>query len=178
VLDPFSGSGAIAVTMRRRPVDDRRGPLDPPQTPPPAPYDPGDPLPPAASLRESVTSEDGHQELLELAHAVAKADEQWHGAAACAGVRTNSFYIAGARKHSVALCSECPASEPCLWAALALEQLEGRRFGIWGGTTPARRARIAASLSGVEFSSRYVAVVDSWASRTSRAAPLADRHAS
>lgn len=36
------------------------------------------------------------------------------------------------------------------------------RNGIWGGTTPARRARIAASLPHVDYRHVYLAVVGTW----------------
>jgi hypothetical protein len=76
---------------------------------------------------------------------LASADTRWHPHAACTQAGPDDFYdhrSQAARR----LCSTCPASEPCLWAALALEQILGYRHGIWGGTTAARRERIVASL--------------------------------
>ena len=31
----------------------------------------------------------------------------------------------------------------CFWFALVTEERAGYRFGVWGGTTPARRSEIA-----------------------------------
>jgi hypothetical protein len=91
---------------------------------------------------------------------LAAADARWHPHARCAQTGPDGFYDrpAAARR----LCATCPAAEPCLWAALALEQVLGYRYGIWGGTTPARRARIAAELPDVNLTRCYLAVVDAW----------------
>jgi hypothetical protein len=72
------------------------------------------------------------------------ADARWHPYAACADTGPDGSYErpAAARR----LCLSCPAAEPCLWAALALEQVLGYRYGVWGGTSAARRDRIAAGL--------------------------------
>jgi hypothetical protein len=98
---------------------------------------------------------------VEIPTNLASADARWHPHAACARAGPDGFYDhrpEAARR----LCSTCPASEPCLWAALALEQVLGYRYGIWGGTSAARRARIAAEWSEVNFTACYLAVVDAW----------------
>jgi hypothetical protein len=40
---------------------------------------------------------------------------------------------------AAALCADCPALSDCLDYALAADE----RFGIWGGTSPAERHRLA-----------------------------------
>lgn len=96
---------------------------------------------------------------MEVSPILDSADARWHPHAACAHAGPDRFYKS---PHGELMCGSCPASEPCLWAALALEQVLGYRHGIWGGTTPARRARIAAGLPGVDLTGWYLAVVDSW----------------
>jgi hypothetical protein len=48
---------------------------------------------------------------------------------------------------------------------LAAEQAAGYRHGIWGGTTPGRRERIAASLPTMDFTEAYAVVLEAWAAR-------------
>ena len=93
------------------------------------------------------------------------ADARWRPYAACAQADTELFYELTnptSRRAAKTVCAACPAAEPCLWAALATEAAAGYRYGIWGGTTPARRARIAATLPPVGLTATYLAVVGSW----------------
>jgi hypothetical protein len=96
---------------------------------------------------------------VELSTPLTWADARWHVHAACANTGPDRFYR---RREADPLCSTCPAAEPCLWAAMALEQSLGYRSGIWGGTTPRRRHRIAASLPDVSLTHWYLAVVEAW----------------
>lgn len=92
-------------------------------------------------------------------------DARWRPYAACAQTDIELFYELAnptRRRDAKAVCAACPAAEPCLWAALAAEQAAGYRYGIWGGTTPARRARIAATLPPVGLAATYLAVAASW----------------
>jgi hypothetical protein len=59
-------------------------------------------------------------------------------------------------------CDTCPAAEPCLWFALAAEATVGYRYGYWGGTTPARRARIAADLPPGDLTRWYRHLAATW----------------
>lgn len=93
------------------------------------------------------------------------ADARWRPYAACAQTDTELFYELTnptSRRAAKAICATCPAAEPCLWAALAAEQAAGYRYGIWGGTTPARRARITATLPPIGLMAAYLAVAASW----------------
>ena len=85
-------------------------------------------------------------------------DAAWRPWAACADLGPAPFY----GRPSKSICAACPASEPCLWAALAQEALVGYRYGMWGGTSAHRRRRIAAQLGAVDYHSWYFAVVASW----------------
>ena len=96
---------------------------------------------------------------------LAAADARWQPHAACAKADPQLFYrpaVPVVRKAAKTLCATCPAAEPCLWAALAAEQAAGYRYGIWGGTTPSRRARIAAGLPPIGLTVAYLAVAASW----------------
>jgi hypothetical protein len=99
---------------------------------------------------------------VEIPTILASADARWHPLAACARAGPDGFYDHRSRA-ARRLCSTCPVSEPCLWAALAFEQVLGYRYGIWGGTSAARRARIVAGWPEVDLTACYLAVVDSWA---------------
>lgn len=92
-------------------------------------------------------------------------EARWRLYAACAQAGTELFFELTnptRRRAAKAVCATCPAAEPCLWAALAAEQTAGYRHGIWGGTTPARRARIAATLPPAGLAATYLAVIGSW----------------
>jgi len=99
------------------------------------------------------------------------ADERWRSDAACATVPDpGPFYD---RRHPNPLRDRCPVSEPCLWAALALEDRYGYRFGWWGGVSAERRARIAASLPGNQLGVWYRQMAAGW-SPTATPAPLVE----
>ena len=96
---------------------------------------------------------------------LAGAEARWRLYAACAHTSPQTFYQPThpvSRRAAKQLCAACPVAECCLWAALAAEQIAGYRYGIWGGTTPARRARIAAGLPDMGLTATYLAVVASW----------------
>ena len=103
---------------------------------------------------------------MEILDTLTRADAHWHPYAACSEIEpATGFYPPSgslSRAQAQSFCSDCPASEPCLWAAMALEQVTGYRFGIWGGTSASRRNRIAASLPDVDFVRWYEAVVETW----------------
>ena len=88
------------------------------------------------------------------------AESRWRAYAACADPDDHTDYHDGRRRHP--RCDTCPASEPCLWFGLANEQDAGYRSGCWGGTTPARRARISAGLGDVDYREWYRQVAASW----------------
>lgn len=85
-------------------------------------------------------------------------DAAWRPYAACADLGPDQFY--GHARRS--LCASCPASEPCLWAAMALEAILGYHHGIWGGTSGQRRERIAEQLGPVDYHAWYLGVLDRW----------------
>ncbi len=96
----------------------------------------------------------------------ANPDDRWRPYAACANTTPQPFYASTHPDRR--LCANCPTAEPCLWAAMALEQVLGYRYGVWGGTAALRRQRIALSLpADIDYTAWYRAVVDGWA------APLA-----
>ncbi|MGH9285919.1 MAG: WhiB family transcriptional regulator [Acidimicrobiales bacterium] len=67
---------------------------------------------------------------------------RWSPRAACRGQGTAVFFGRAHHGRAAAMCSGCAVAEACLWWAMAVEEDAGHRFGIWGGTTPALRARI------------------------------------
>jgi hypothetical protein len=96
---------------------------------------------------------------------LAGTEARWRPYAACAHTTPQTVSEPAnpaSRRAAKQLCAACPVAECCLWAALAAEQIVGYRYGIWGGTTPARRARIAAGLPPVGLTATYLAVVVSW----------------
>lgn len=101
---------------------------------------------------------------------LAGAEARWRLYAACAHTSPQTFYEPAnpaSRRAAKQLCAGCPVSECCLWAALASEHALGYRYGIgggttWGGTTPARRGRIAAGLPDMGLTATYLAVLASW----------------
>lgn len=99
------------------------------------------------------------EDRVEVPATLAAADARWHPHAACARDGPDPYFT---RRPTGRSCAACPAAEPCLWAAMALEQIVGYRYGIWGGTTPARRDRIAGSLPDLNYGPVYLAVVDAW----------------
>ncbi len=89
-------------------------------------------------------------------------DRRWQPSAACANTNPRPFY--GSHHPRAQLCAGCVAAEPCLWAAMALEQALGYRYGLWGATTARRRQRVADSLPvDVDYTAWYESVVTGWA---------------
>jgi len=66
----------------------------------------------------------------------------WMDDAACRGVGVEEFF--GAAAHGGRWCRRCPVVEVCFWWAMVVEADAGYHFGIWGGASPAVRARVAA----------------------------------
>jgi hypothetical protein len=97
------------------------------------------------------------------------ASNGWRAQAACRGADPRDFtYPESAAQTWRPYCDHCPVAELCLWEALALEARSGYRYGIWGGCTPARRHRIAASLPAIDYDAAYHATVDAWNSNAAR----------
>ena len=67
----------------------------------------------------------------------------WGLRAACRGVGAAVFFDRAGRGGAAPMCSRCAVTEACLWWAMAVEEGAGYRFGLWGGTTPTLRSRIA-----------------------------------
>jgi WhiB family redox-sensing transcriptional regulator len=65
----------------------------------------------------------------------------WSAYAACRGLDTEIFFPVTAEKEAeaMAVCATCPVRAECLEQALR----DHERDGIWGGTTPEERRRIA-----------------------------------
>jgi WhiB family transcriptional regulator, redox-sensing transcriptional regulator len=90
----------------------------------------------------------------------------WMDHAACRGAGPAEFFgEPAARARGQARCRGCPVREVCLWWALAVEADAGYRFGIWGGLSPAVRARIARVTGAAYARARFVAAAASWTSR-------------
>jgi hypothetical protein len=87
----------------------------------------------------------------------------WQAGAACAGADPSLFHgprsgTGGWRPY----CARCPVADVCLYYALVCEADAAGRHGIWGGTTPATRQRIAAALAGVNLTESYHAALEAW----------------
>ncbi|MDA8063187.1 MAG: WhiB family transcriptional regulator [Actinomycetota bacterium] len=83
--------------------------------------------------------------------------------AACAGCDPNLFHDRACQRDALACCASCPVAEPCLFDALAHEEVAGCRFGVWGSTTAARRTRIATYLADRRLSVvELLAAEESW----------------
>jgi len=65
----------------------------------------------------------------------------WTARAACRDLDTEIFYPATAddEAEALAICATCPVRAQCLDQALR----DREQHGIWGGTTPEQRRRIA-----------------------------------
>ena len=66
---------------------------------------------------------------------------EWHQRAACAGMGTDQFIVAGRGHYGAsarALCESCPVRAECLETARADLEL----VGLWGGTTTAERRKL------------------------------------
>lgn len=95
-----------------------------------------------------------------ISTALSSTDALWHPHASCSADGPDPYYQHRSRRLR---CDTCPAAEPCLWAGLALEGTSGHRYGTWGGTSPARRDRIAASLpDDIDYTAWYLGVVADW----------------
>jgi len=69
----------------------------------------------------------------------------WRAYAQCQDVGAEIFHGSQWRK-ALTICSACSVREPCLWLAMQAEEDAACRCGVWGGTTPAERHTLAASL--------------------------------
>ena len=63
--------------------------------------------------------------------------EWWRDKAACADTETEVFFDKGRRSEATELCRLCPVNNCCLDYALQHE----RTYGVYGGYTPAQRAK-------------------------------------
>lgn len=134
---------------------------------PPDPAVPGAPRPEPSPSSKRLTREPSeprpHPGSPSLPWTITPSDpgeNRWRACAACASGDDHSDYHDSRRRHP--RCDTCPASEPCLWFGLANEKDAGYRYGCWGGTTPARRARIAAGLGDGDYRQWYRQLATSW----------------
>lgn len=67
----------------------------------------------------------------------------WREQANCRGEPTEAFYGMEGRKRALELCAQCPVASACLAYALNSEEQLGQRYGIWAGTTPQHRRKLA-----------------------------------
>lgn len=69
----------------------------------------------------------------------------WRQRAACKGMDTNIFFPESNDKESVkkarAICGVCPVIQECRAFNDQIEQAEGRKDGIWGGTSKYQRRK-------------------------------------
>lgn len=73
--------------------------------------------------------------------------ESWRAEALCATTDPELFFLDNGSSYQAArrLCVSCPVREACLEDAMTFEaSLAGRRYGMFGGTTPQQRSEIAA----------------------------------
>lgn len=90
----------------------------------------------------------------------------WEWQAACLGVDTEIFFGPASRSHEwKTVCGSCPVTEICFWSAMAAEGTAraAERFGIYGKTTPAQRARIAGVVDAAVTGKRLADAVAGWA---------------
>ena len=72
----------------------------------------------------------------------------WFNKARCRGMKTNVFFpetavgvsTAGIYDDAIKVCSLCPVADKCLAYAMECETNDIRRYGVWGGKTPAERS--------------------------------------
>ena len=71
-------------------------------------------------------------------------DGDWTGQARCAGTDPEIFFTDTKinERRAKGICAGCPVRLPCLDEAMAAE-IPKYRWGIWGGTGPRERNRIA-----------------------------------
>ena len=88
----------------------------------------------------------------------------WMSDAACGGVGAGEFF--DSRPTGRRRCRRCPVAECCFWWAVVTEPAEaGMRFGIWGGATPAVRAKVAAVVGMTVARDRLAEALAQWAVR-------------
>ena len=76
----------------------------------------------------------------------------WWDSAACRDTDTTAFFPAkgGGTAYVKRLCATCPVASECLEDQMEFEGRRGYgRHGIWGGTTPEQRNRIAQQRKGL-----------------------------
>lgn len=83
--------------------------------------------------------------------------ESWRELAACKGVGSAAFF--GPRtQRGRERCACCRVDEICFWYAMATEEEDGCRSGVWGDTTPRLRETIA-QLIGPGYARRRLATL-------------------
>jgi hypothetical protein len=101
-----------------------------------------------------------------LAEVVAVAAEPaltaWMADAACRGVGAAEFFGPGASGWR--WCRRCAVAECCFWWAILTESETGYRFGIWGGATPAVRAKVAGVVGTAWARDRLADALAQWTS--------------
>lgn len=73
---------------------------------------------------------------------------EWTDDAACKGADTELFFPSKGERSDVAriYCSTCPVQAECFRFAMAMESVGGyHHYGIYGGTGPAQRKRLASA---------------------------------
>jgi hypothetical protein len=101
----------------------------------------------------------GHEQMRDVTPVVGRGDlVGWGDLAACRGVGPAPFY-GSAAEVTQGCCGRCRVDEVCFWFALATEEEAGYRFGIWAGTTPAVRARIATVIGADYARGRFLGLV-------------------
>ncbi len=89
---------------------------------------------------------------------------EWWRSAACRGSDPALFHSTpAAHRQAQLICRRCPVAEICLWSAMVDEAPTPYRYGVWGATTPADRARIATEL-GLDAAGYEALVVAAMAS--------------
>lgn len=90
----------------------------------------------------------------------------WMAGAACRGAGAEEFFGPAAR--GARWCGRCPVVDCCFWWAVVAESEAGWCFGIWGGATPAVRAKVV-SVVGVAWArDRLAEAVARWAGPAAR----------
>jgi hypothetical protein len=101
----------------------------------------------------------------------------WMAEAACAGTDTNLFFPGPNAKAdqaaAKAVCAGCPVRDPCLAEALYGPQAGSDDAGVFGGTTPAERARLRIQTRGYRLRQPTRYYTDPAAAREAKV--LADR---
>ena len=86
--------------------------------------------------------------LLDLVRDPRTPKQRWAINAACVGLDVDPYFVEDGEPDAaaLALCATCPVAGHCLATALAHEEVEGFRFGWWGGVSPEGRERIGTRL--------------------------------